>query len=100
MSTGRGESRRPESGIAFQGDGRGRRARIVGTGLDVWEVIQMAQEFSSDAALIADTQLTEQHLRLARAYYAEFPDEIDAAIAENTRTVDEWRALFPFVISE
>lgn len=85
-------------GIGFRGDDFNRSAWVIGTGLDVWEVIQMSQEFGSDAALVRDTQLTDGHLRLARAYHAEFPTEIDEAIAENTRPVEEWRSLYPFVV--
>lgn len=85
-------------GIGFHGDDFSREAWVIGTGLDVWEIIQMTQEFDSDEALIRDTQLTERHLQLARAYHAEFPVEIDDAISENTRPVEEWRALYPFLV--
>ena len=84
-------------GIAFRGEDAGRRPWVVGTGLDVWEICQMADEFDSVAALVAGTQLSERQVRLALAYRAGYPDEIARAIAENRRPVDEWADLYPFV---
>jgi hypothetical protein len=34
---------------------------------------------------------------MALAYRDAFPDEVDAAIADNRRSVDELEALYPFV---
>jgi uncharacterized protein (DUF433 family) len=84
-------------GIAFRGGDAQRRPWVIGTGLDVWEVCQMADDFESVEALVADTQLTPRHVLLARAYRERYPDEIDEAIAENSRPLEEWRELYPFV---
>jgi uncharacterized protein (DUF433 family) len=84
-------------GIAFRGDDARRRAWVVGSGLDVWEVVQMAEDFGSPERLLAETHLGERQLRLALAYRAEYPDEIDDSVAENRRPVDELEALYPFI---
>lgn len=84
-------------GIGLRGDDAARRAWVIGTGLDVWEVIQMSQEFPSMAALAEHTQLTDRDLRLAQAYHQHHPDEIDEAIAENRRPLGELVALHPFL---
>lgn len=84
-------------GIAFRGEDARRRAWVVGSGLDVWEIVQMAEDFGSPERLQAETHLTERQVRLALAYHAEYQDEIDELVAENRRPVDELHALFPFV---
>jgi uncharacterized protein (DUF433 family) len=84
-------------GLAFRGDDVNRRPWVIGTGLDVWEICQMVEEFESTDELVADTQLTDRQIQLALAYRERYPDEIGEAIAENRRPVDEWRKLYPFV---
>jgi uncharacterized protein (DUF433 family) len=86
-------------GIAFRGDDAQRRPWVIGTGLDIWEICQMAGEFDSIAELVAATQLSERQVRLALAYRDSYPDEITEAISENGRPVDEWADLYPFVRS-
>src|SRR5438477_11311253 len=54
-------------GIAFRGDDARRRAWVIGSGLDVWEIIQMLEDFGSADALVADTALSLPHVRLAVA---------------------------------
>jgi uncharacterized protein (DUF433 family) len=84
-------------GIGFRGDDVRRRPWVIGSGLDVWEIVQMLDDFGSVARLVADTQLSERQIALARAYRDNHPDEIAEAIAENRLSVDEWRTLYPFV---
>lgn len=84
-------------GIAFRGEDARRRAWVVGSGLDVWEVVQMAEDFGTLERLLAETHLTERQVRLALAYHAEYRDEIDELVAENRRPVDELRTLYPFI---
>ena len=45
-------------GIAFRGDDARRRAWVIGSGLDVWEIVQMLEDFGSSAALVADASLS------------------------------------------
>lgn len=84
-------------GIAFRGDDVRRRGWVIGSGLDVWEIAQMSEDFGSTEKLVAETQLTPAQVRLALAYHDAYPSEIDEAIAENRRPLDELRTLFPFV---
>jgi len=60
-------------GIAFRGDNNNRRAWLIGTSLDVWQVIETYKDFdeSFDRA-IAETDLTERELRTALSYYGRF----------------------------
>ena len=84
-------------GIAFRDEDVRRRPWVIGTGLDVWEICEMIDEAGSTDELIADTQLTEQYVHLALAYREHYPDEIEQAINENRRPVEEWYELYPFV---
>ena len=84
-------------GIAFRGDDAQRRAWVIGSGLDVWEIVQMAEDFGSITKLVRDTQLVQPHVRLALAYRQAYPAEIDEAIADNRRPISEVTALFPFI---
>jgi uncharacterized protein (DUF433 family) len=84
-------------GIAFRGDDARRRAWVIGSGLDVWEIVQMLEEFESLEQLVADTELTAAQVRLAAAYGDAYPTEIEDAIADNRRPLDDLRALFPFI---
>ncbi len=84
-------------GIAFRGDDARRRAWVIGSSLDVWEIVHMLEDFGSREALVANTPLTLGHVRLAVAYREAYPDEIDEAIAENRRPLADVSVLFPFV---
>jgi len=84
-------------GIGFKGSDADRRAWLMGTGLDVWEVIQALQDFGSPEALARAGDLTEPQICVCAAYYKEFPEEIDAAIGENRVSVDELRERYPQV---
>jgi hypothetical protein len=84
-------------GIAFRGVDWERRAWVIGTALDVWQIIRVCLDFPSVEKMAHESSLTEQQIRLARAYYERFPEEIDRAIAEDRRTLDELRARFPTI---
>lgn len=84
-------------GIAFRGDDARRRAWVIGSGLDVWEVIQMLEDFGSAEALVADTPLVLAQVRIAAAYRNAYPAEVDEAIADNRRPVADLSVLFPFI---
>lgn len=84
-------------GLAFRGVDAARRPWVVGSGLDVWEICHMLEDFGSVEGLVADSQLTPAQVRLAAAYREAFPEEIEEAITENRRTGDDLRELYPFV---
>jgi uncharacterized protein (DUF433 family) len=85
------------AGLGFRGEDVRRRPWVIGSGLDVWEVVQMLEDYGSLNRLVADTQLTERQVRLAMAYRDAYPEEIAETIAENRRSAEEWRELYPFV---
>lgn len=84
-------------GIAFRGEDARRRPWVIGTGLDVWEICQLVEEFEGVDELVVETQLVPRQVQLALAYRDRYPDEIEAAITENRRPVEEWLELYPFV---
>ncbi|MGH9247889.1 MAG: hypothetical protein ACRD29_26965 [Acidimicrobiales bacterium] len=84
-------------GITFRGDDARRRAWVIGSGLDVWEIIHMLEDFGSVEPLEADTALSRAQVRLAVAYRDAYPDEINDAIADNRRPLADVGVLFPFV---
>ena len=84
-------------GIAFRGADGSRRPWVVGTGLDVWQVIRALQDFNDDVDRMArETDLRLEEIRLATKYYGEFPQEIDAAIGLDRRTPEELAREYPF----
>ena len=85
------------AGIGFRGDDAARRPWVIGSGLDVWEIVQMLDDFGSIESLVGQTQLSERQVRLAVAYRDGYPDEVAEAGAENRRTAEQWHELYPFI---
>jgi uncharacterized protein (DUF433 family) len=84
-------------GLAFRGDDARRRPWVIGSGLDVWEIVHMLEDFGTIERLVKETQLNERQVRLALAYRDCYPEEIADAIIENRRPAGDWRELYPFV---
>ncbi len=82
-------------GIGFRGDDARRRPWVIGSGLDVWEVVQMLEDFGERERLLTDTELRQRQLDLALAYRDHYPDEIADAIAENRRPAHSSSSLRP-----
>lgn len=84
-------------GIAFRGTPR--RAWAIGSGLDVWEIVELLRSYDRDEKrLTADHPLLDsRRLRIARAYAESFPDEIESQAAENRRPLQELAELYPFL---
>jgi uncharacterized protein (DUF433 family) len=82
-------------GIAFRGADWNRRPWVIGTALDVWEIVRASREFSSPRDMAAHIDLTEPQIRLALAYYEEHPEEIDDAIRDSERPLEELRREYP-----
>jgi uncharacterized protein (DUF433 family) len=85
------------AGIGFRGEDAARRPWVIGSGLDVWEIVQMLEDFGSIEGLVSETQLTERQVHLAAAYRDSYPEEIDETIADNRRTTEQWHELYPFI---
>jgi uncharacterized protein (DUF433 family) len=84
-------------GIAFRGDDFERRAWVIGTALDVWQVVDAHRDIGSVETMAAAGSLSERQVRLALAYYERFPQEIDEAIAQNRRPLAQLRTEYPFI---
>jgi uncharacterized protein (DUF433 family) len=84
-------------GVGFRGEDVARRAWVIGSGLDVWEIVQMLEDFGTPERVLAETHLTEQHLRLALAYRDAYPEEIADAVADNRRPAQDLMLLYPFI---
>jgi hypothetical protein len=84
-------------GIAFRGADWDRRAWVIGTALDVWQIVDAYRDIGSVETMASDGAASERAINLALAYYGRFPEEIDAAIAENRRSIEQLRDEFPFI---
>jgi len=84
-------------GIAFRGSDWNRRPWVIGTALDVWEIVAASRSYDTPAEMAAATDLTEAQIRLALAYYADFPDQIDAPITDNERPLAELKRQYPTI---
>lgn len=87
-------------GIVFTDGPAGRRARIAGTGIDVWELIAAFKGMEEDYGRLkaAYHWLNEAQLRSALAYYALYPEDIEELVERNENAT-EARVLerFPFL---
>jgi len=81
------ERMRRVPGIIFVDGATGRRARIAGTGIEVFEVawVYRARQSWEGTREWFDRILTDEQLAAARAYYETFPDEIDGWVDEMVR---------------
>jgi hypothetical protein len=84
-------------GIAFRGTDWDRRAWVIGTSLDVWEIVLATRDFDSIEDMAQESDLTERQIRIAVAYHERFPVEIDRAIARSQRTIDELGSAYPTI---
>lgn len=84
-------------GIAFRGSPR--RAWAIGSGLDVWELVELDRAYAGDERSLREAHplVTDRHLRLARAYAERFPDEVGRFLEESRRPLEELLSLYPFL---
>jgi predicted transcriptional regulator len=82
-------------GIYFADEPAGRVAKVAGTGLGVWEVIRDYKAVKGNAKKLRRRllHLSTAQLKAATVYYARFPREIDAEIADDTAAHAEGRAM-------
>lgn len=81
--------------VRFADGPTGRRARLVGTGKDVWEVVAVVRDNGGDVAEAA--RYLEMPLGLIQAavtYYGAYPDEIDQWIDLNEQEATEAETAF------
>jgi hypothetical protein len=81
--------------VRFAEGPAGRRARLLGTGKDVWEVVATVRDNDGDVAAAA--RYLEMPLGLVQAavaYYGAYPDEIDQWIDLNEQQTAEAHAAY------
>lgn len=79
--------------VTFVDRPSGRRARLIGTRLDVWEAIEVLRANDGDVETTAGALEQPRHvIEAALAYYGAVPDEIDAEIASNEWEIERARA--------
>ena len=72
--------------VRFVDGPAGRRARLGGTGKDVWEVIATVRDNGNDLASTAEyLEVSLGLVQAAFTYYGAYRDEIDDVITENER---------------
>ena len=78
-------------GIVFAPGVSGRRARVAGTGIEVWEVVAQYNSSDRDRTRLREAfhWLAPGQIRAALGYYAAYPAEIDALIARNEQWTEE-----------
>jgi len=86
-------------GIAFRGEDQRRRAWVLGTGLDVWEIVALVREFGSEQKVVKEYELTPGKIRVALAYYNESKSEIEEQLTLSRRSAEELSSRFPFIQS-
>lgn len=87
-------------GIVFTEGVSGKRARVAGTGIEVWEVVATYRSAAEDFERLSKSYhwLTVQQLKSALGYYSLYTAEIDAIMAENEAlTPEEIRKRYPFL---
>lgn len=72
-------------GVVFSEGVSGKRARIAGTGIEVWELIAAYKSVKEDYKRLRKTYhwLTEQQIKSAIGYYGLYAEEIERLISEN-----------------
>jgi hypothetical protein len=82
--------------LQFRNSPVGRQAYVLGTGMAVWEVIMVARAIGGDpvqtAALL---QVPDVKVQAALNYAAAYPEEIEAALADNAQGYDVLKRALP-----
>lgn len=72
-------------GTVFTEGVHGRRARVAGTGIEIWEIIATYESVGKNIDRLhrAYHWLTDQQIKSAMGYYKAYTEEINHLIAEN-----------------
>jgi hypothetical protein len=84
-------------GVAFRGADWERRAWVIGTALDVWQIVDAYRDIGSVERMAEGGSANERQIQLGLDYYERFPEEIDTAISENRRPIEQLEEEFPFI---
>ncbi|CAB4346192.1 unannotated protein [freshwater metagenome] len=79
--------------VIFADGPAGRRARLAGTGADIWEVIATIKDNDGSEEAAADyLSMPPALVNGAVSYYGSYPEEIDSLIERNSAETDEAEA--------
>lgn len=82
--------------IEFRDTAAGREAFLRGTRLKVWQACWLARHFDGDPARVAEAiGVPCLAVQAALNYANAFPDEIEFAISDNNKSIEELRRLIP-----
>ena len=84
-------------GVSFRGADWERRAWVIGTALDVWQIVDAYRDIGSIESMVEGSSASRRQIQLALDYCERFPEEIDAAIVENRRPIEQLEEEFPFI---
>ncbi len=81
-------------GIYFADEPAGRVAKVAGTGLGVWEIIQIYQSVKGNETKLRKRtpHVSLAQLKAALLYYAKFRQEVEAEIGDNRVAFGEGHA--------
>jgi uncharacterized protein (DUF433 family) len=84
-------------GILFAEGTTGRKARVAGTGIEVWEIIATYRSVKEDMKRLKKAYhwLSQEQLRAALGYYFVYPQEIDQQVEQNERWNEFGGSVFP-----
>jgi uncharacterized protein (DUF433 family) len=82
--------------IEFRDSPTGRQAYLQGTRLAIWQVAWLTRSFDGDVhRTAAYLELPAVQIQAALNYAAAYPAEIEAAVADQTSTLDDLARLVP-----
>jgi len=85
-------------GVVFVEGPAGRRAHLAGTGLDLWEIVELVREYGTPEAVMRDfPRLTRAAVLTATAYAEEYHEEVEVFLEMNARSPEALRRDFPHV---
>ena len=72
-------------GISFGEGVSGRRAKVAGTGIEVWEMIAAYKSVGKDLKKLKKAYhwLSQEQVKAVLSYYSAYPEEIDRLIERN-----------------
>ncbi len=80
--------------IYFREAASGRRAALLGTRLDVWQVIETIKEANSVEEAAAYLEIPAEKVRACLRYYAAYQDEVDDWSARATSVSEREEAIW------
>lgn len=90
-------------GIIYSEGVSGKRARIAGSGIEVWEIIAVYKNSGQTFKRLQKAYhwLTEQQIKAALGYYSFYREEIDALVAENEQwSLESIKQKYPFITAD